>query len=49
MQFLEDETVVIDQVIYSKFQQFLLNLIVDSINRRLIVYKKFDATHQKID
>ena len=27
----------------------MLNLIIDSINRRLIVYKKFDATHQKID
>ena len=32
-----------------KFEQFLLNLIVDSINRRLIIYKKFDAIHQKID
>ena len=32
-----------------KFEQFLLNLIADSINRRLIVYKKFDAAHQKID
>ena len=27
----------------------MLNLIIDSINRRLIVYKKFDAIHQKID
>ena len=27
----------------------MLNLIVDSINRQLIVYEKFDATHQKID
>ena len=27
----------------------MLNLIVDSINRRFIVYKKFDAIHQKID
>ena len=32
-----------------KFEQFLLNLIIDSINRRFIVYEKFDATHQKID
>ena len=38
-----------DQVIYLKFEQFLLNLVADSINRRLIVYEKFDATHQKID
>ena len=37
------------QIIYLKFKQFLLDLVVDSINRRLIVYKKFDATHQKID
>ena len=27
----------------------MLNLVVDSINRRLIVYEKFNATHQKID
>ena len=27
----------------------MLNLIADSINRRLIVYKKFNVTHQKID
>ena len=38
----------IDQIIYLKFEQFLLNLVIDSINRRFIVYKKFDATHQKI-
>ena len=27
----------------------MLNLIIDSINRRLIVYEKFDAIHQKIN
>ena len=27
----------------------MLDLVIDSINRRLIVYKKFDATYQKID
>ena len=27
----------------------MLNLITDSINRRLIVYEKFNATHQKTD
>ena len=27
----------------------MLNFIIDSINRRLIVYEKFDAIHQKID
>ena len=27
----------------------MLNLAIDSINRRLIVYKKFNATYQKID
>ena len=27
----------------------MLNLIIDSVNRRFIVYKKFDAIHQKID
>ena len=27
----------------------MLNLIADSINRRLIVYEKFNATHQKTD
>ena len=36
-------------MIYLKFEKFLLNFVIDSINRRLIVYKKFDATHQKID
>ena len=45
----DDETITTDQIIYLKFEQFLLNLIIDSINHRLIVYKKFDATHQKID
>ena len=39
----------IDQIIYLKFKQFLLNLVTDSINRRLIAYEKFDATHQKTD
>ena len=29
--------------------QFLLNLIIDSINCQFIVYEKFDAIHQKID
>ena len=38
----------IDQVIYLKFEQFLLNLVIDSINRQFIVYEKFDTTHQKI-
>ena len=27
----------------------MLNLIIDSVNRRLIVYEKFDAIHQKTD
>ena len=27
----------------------MLNLIIDSINRRSIVYKKFDAIYQKIN
>ena len=27
----------------------MLNLVIDSINRRFIAYKKFDATDQKID
>ena len=39
----------IDQVIYLKFEQLLLNLVIDLINRRLIVYEKFDAIHQKIN
>ena len=39
----------IGQIIYLKFEQFLLNFVVDSINRRLIAYEKFNATHQKID
>ena len=39
----------IDQVIYLKCKQFFLNLVIDSINRRLIVYEKFNAIHQKID
>ena len=39
----------VDQIIYLKFKQFLLNFIVDSVNRRFIAYKKFDATYQKID
>ena len=39
----------IDQMIYLKLEQFLLNFVIDSINRRFIVYKKFDAVDQKID
>ena len=39
----------IGQVIYLKFKQFLLNFVIDSINRRFIVYEKFNATYQKID
>ena len=39
----------VDQIIYLKFKQFLLNFIINSINRRLIVYEKFDTIHQKID
>ena len=27
----------------------MLNLIIDSIDRRLIIYEKFDTTHQKTD
>ena len=38
----------IDQVIYLKFKQFLLNFVIDLINRQFIVYKKFNAIHQKI-
>ena len=45
----DGETIAADQVIYLKFEQFLLDLVTDSINRQLIVYEKFDATHQKID
>ena len=45
----DDETMTIDQIIYLKFEQFLLNMIIDSINCQFIVYEKFDATHQKID
>ena len=39
----------IGQIIYLKFKQFLLNFVIDSVNRRFIVYEKFDAVHQKID
>ena len=39
----------VGQIIYLKFEQFMLNLVVDSVNRRLIVYEKFDTIHQKID
>ena len=45
----DDEMMMIDQVIYLKFEQFLLNFVIDSINRWLIVYKNFNAAHQKID
>ena len=45
----DGETMTVDQIIYLKFEQFLLNLVIDSINRRFIVYKKFDAIHQKIE
>ena len=41
--------IIIDQIIYLKFKQFLLNLIINSINRRFIIYEKFDAIHQKIN
>ena len=36
-----------DQVIYLKFKQLLLNLVIELVNRELIVYKKFDSIHQK--
>ena len=39
----------IDQVIFLKFKQFLLNFVIDSINRRFIIYEKFDAIYQKIN
>ena len=39
----------VDQIIYLKFKQFLLNFVIDSVNRRFIAYEKFDATHQKIN
>ena len=39
----------VDQAIYLKFEQFLLDLIVDSISCRFIIYEKFDAIYQKID
>ena len=39
----------IGQVIYLKFEQFLLNLVTDSINRQFIVYEKFNTIYQKID
>ena len=45
----DNETMTTDQISYLKFEQFLLDLVVDSINRRLIVYKKFNTIHQKID
>ena len=32
-----------------KIEQFLLNFVIDSINRRFIVYKKSNAIHQKVD
>ena len=41
--------ITIDQVIYLKYEQFLLDLVIDSIKRRLIVYKKSDTIYQKID
>ena len=41
----DGETMTTDQIIYLKFKQFLLNFVVDSINRRFIIYKKFDAIH----
>ena len=39
----------VDQVIYFKFKQFLLNFVIDLINRRFIAYKKFNAIYQKIN
>ena len=36
-------------MIYLKFEQFLLNIVIDSINCRFIVYEKFNAIYQKID
>ena len=45
----DDESIASSQVIYLKFEQFLLDLIADSINDWLIVYEKFNATHQKTD
>ena len=37
-----------NQIIYLRFEQFSLNFIIDLINRRFIVYQKFDVIHQKI-
>ena len=45
----DGETMTVGQIIYLKFEQFLLDLVVDSVNRRFIVYEKFNAVYQKID
>ena len=45
----DGETVAAGQVTYLEFEQFLLDLVADPVNRRLIAYEKFDAAHQKTD
>ena len=40
-----NEIMTSNEIIYLKFDHFLLNLIIDSINRRLIVFEKFDTIY----
>ena len=35
--------------IYKEFKQFLLNLIANSINRRLMTYERWEEIKQKFD
>ena len=37
----------LDEIIFDSFKRFLLNLITNSINRRLIVYEKWKTTRQR--
>ena len=43
----DNKVITLNQVTYLKFEQFLLNLIIDLVSRWLIVYEKFNAIHSK--
>ena len=60
MQFLEDDFAVqwyqhvnegalLSEKIYARFMTFLLDLITDFINRRLLVYERWKEVKQKSD
>ena len=47
--YTEFERTNLEDVNFSNFKRFLLNLVVDPTNRCLLVYKRWEETRQKSD